>query len=245
MKKMLQGRGKLVAEFFLIVIGVLAALAADTAFENRRDNELKEEYLARLESDLQRDVRDIGYRISFFDDVQAYSDDVLNWLSSDAPVDQDILLAAFYAAEVWPFLPNESTFEDMQNTGNIRLLDDIELRTSLSRYYNRADTSRSGWNPSEDYREVIRGVIPNDVQGLIRQNCPTTDNMDEQPTGFPDCELPGVNYEELTRLFSRLKGDVELRETLTYRHSELGVMTYLLAQQRKLGERVLEVIAAQ
>jgi len=245
MTKRLQGQGKLVAEFFLIVAGVLAALAADTAFENRRDSELKDEYLARIEADLKSDAEAIKYRIDFFDDVQAFCGDVLNWLGSDVQVDQDMLLASFYAAEVWPFLPSRSTFEDLQSTGNIRLLDDIELRTSLSRYYNRADTSRSGWNPSEDYREVIRGVIPNDVQALIRQNCPTTDNMDERPTGFPDCELPGVDYDEMTRLFARLKDDVELRETLTYRHSELGVMTYLLAQQRKIGEQVLEVIAAQ
>jgi len=243
--KLLRDKGKLVAEFLLIVVGVLAALAADTAFENRRDNELKEEYLARIEADLQSDREAIKYRITFFDDVQAYCGDVLNWLDSDAPIDQHVLLASFYAAEIWRFLPNESTFEDLKFTGNIRLLDDIELRTSLSRYYNRADTAGSGWNPSENYRRVIRGVIPNDVQALIRQNCPTTDSMDERPTGFPACSLPGVDYEKMTQLFARLKDDVEFRETLTYRHSELGVATYLLAQQRKFGEQVLDLIATQ
>jgi len=243
--KLLQGRGKLVAEFFLIVIGVLAALAADTAFENRRDNELEAEYLARLEVELRSDVEAIKYRITFFNDVQAFCDDVLNWLDSDAPVDQATLLASFYAAEVWPFLPNRSTFADLQNTGNIRLLDDIELRTGLSLYYNRADNSRSGWTPSENFRGVIRGIIPTDVQALIRQNCPTTDSMDDRPTGFPACELPGVDYENVTQLFVRLKDDVGFRETLTYRHSEIGVMTYLLRQQRKFGEQVLDVIAAQ
>jgi hypothetical protein len=242
---LLKSRGKLVAEFFLIVAGVLAALAADTAFENRRDNELRDEYLARIEADLKSDAEAINYRIAFFNDVQVFCGDVLNWLGADEPVDKDTLLASFYAAEVWAFLPSRSTFEDLQSTGNIRLLDDIELRTSLSRYYNRADTSRAGWNPAEDYREVIRGVIPNDVQALIRQNCPTTDNMDERPTGFPDCELPGVDYDEMTRLFARLKEDVAFQETLTYRHSEIGVMIYLLSQQRKVGEQVLEVLAAQ
>lgn len=241
----LQKRGKLVAEFFLIVAGVLAALAADTAFENHRDTELKDEYLTRIETDIRDDVEAIKYRVEFFNDVQSFCGDVLKWLGSDAPVNKETLLASFYAAEVWPFLPNRSTFEDLQNTGNIRLLDDIELRTSLSYYYNRADTARSGWNPSEDYRGTIRGVIPIEVQALIRQNCPTTDNMDERPTGFPDCELPGVDYDEMTRLFARLKDNVALRETLTYRHSEIGVMTYLLAQQRKFGEQVLEVVAAQ
>ena len=170
---------------------------------------------------------------------------MLSWLSSDAPVDHDLVLAAFYAAEVWPFLARRSTFEDLKSTGNIRLLDDIELRTRLSLYYNRADRSRTGWYPSEDYRAVIRGVIPNDVQNLIRQNCPTTDSTADEPTGFPDCDLPGVDYEELTRLFARLKDDLELRETLTYRHSELEVMNYLLVQQRRFGEQVLEIIATQ
>jgi len=245
LKKVLRGRGKLVAEFFLIVIGVLAALAADTAFEERRDDELKEEYLARLEADVQSDVEAVKHRITFFNAVQAYCGDMLTWLDSDAPVDHATLMAAFYSAEMWPFLPNESTFEDLKSTGNIRLLDDIELRTSLSLYYNRADRSRAGWNPSQDYRRVVRGVIPIDVQARIRQKCPTTDSAGEKPTGFPDCELPGVDYEELTRLFARLKDDVELREVLTYRHSELGVVTYLLAQQNQFGEQVLEVIAAQ
>lgn len=245
MKNRLQGKGKLIAEFFLIVIGVLAALAADTAFENRRDNEFKDEYLARIEADMRSDAEAIKYRITFFNDVQVFCGNVLDWLDSAAPVDQDTLLAAFYAAEVWPFLPNRSTFEDLQSTGNIRLLDDIELRTSLSRYYNRADSSRTGWNPSENYRGVIRGVIPNDVQALIRQNCPTTDNMDEKPTGFPKCELPGVDYAEVTQLFARLKDDVGFHETLTYRHSEIAVMTYLLRQQQKFGEQVLELLAEQ
>ena len=206
------------------------------------DITIRGQVLARLEADLLRDTQAITYRIEFFNDVQAFCGDVLDWLGSNAPVNKDLLLASFYAAEVWPFLPNRSTFEDLNFTGNIRLLDDLELRTSLSRYYNRADTARDGWNPAEDYRAIIRGIIPNKVQDLIRQQCPTTDAMDERPTGFPECELPGVDYAELTPLFARLKDDPAFRQILTYRHSEIGVMTYLLAQQRKFGEQVLAAV---
>ena len=56
-------------------------------------------------------------------------------------------LASFYAAELWPFRPNTSTYQDLHNTGNIRLLGDMDLRTSLAAYYNQADASRPGWNP--------------------------------------------------------------------------------------------------
>ena len=123
--------------------------------------------------------------------------------------------------------------------------DDFEFDAMLSAYYNKADTSRSGWNPSEDYREMVRGIIPNDVQELIRQNCPTTDELDEKPTGFPVCALPDIDYDEISRLFQPLKANVEFQRILTYRHSELGVMIYLLTQQVTFADGVLAQIAQQ
>ena len=230
---------RLVGEFFLIVIGVLVALAVEATLENRQDDKLRDEYIARIQHDMEGDTRAARNRIVFFTDVQRFSGEVLDWLETDAPVDHDILLASFYAAEVWPFLPNVSTYEDLLSTGNIRLLDNIDLRTSLSAYYNKGSTSRSGWNPSEYYREIVRGVIPNQVQSLIRQNCPTTDELDEEPTGFPACELPGIDYAALSELFEPLKNDTSFRRALTYRHSELGVMIYLLTQQSSYANEVL------
>ncbi len=236
---------RLVGEFFLIVIGVLVALAVETAIENRKDNQLRDEYIVRIKNDVSADKEAIENRIIFFSDVQRFSNDVLAWSQSDAPVNEPLLLASFYAAEVWPFLPNLSTYDDLLSTGNIRMLDDIDLRMNLSAYYNKADGSRPGWSPSEDYRKIIRGIIPYDVQDKIRKNCPTTDTLDEKPTGFPPCDLPDVDYDELTRLFLPLKSDVAFRRTLTYRHSELGVMIYLLTQQVVFADVVLEQIAAQ
>ena len=239
-------RGKLVAEFLLIVIGVLVALAVETAIEDREDVHLRDEYIARIQNDVAADKEAIEMRIEFFSAVQQFSNDVLVWLQTEKPVDQNLLLASFYAAELWPFLPNLSTYNDLLSTGNIRLLDNIDLRMGLSAYYNKATTSHSGWNPSEDYREIVRGIIPNTVQDLIRQNCPTTDKSDEKPTGFPPCTLTDdVDYDELSRLFQPLKTDTEFRRILTYRHSTLGVMIFLLKQQVTIADGVLAQIDQQ
>jgi hypothetical protein len=168
---------------------------------------------------------------------------MLTWLQTDAVVDKNLLLASFYAAELWPFTPNLSTYDDLLSTGNIGMLDDIDLRMGLSAYYNKANTSRAGWDPSEDYREVIRGIIPNQIQGVLRQQCPTTDALADEPTGFPPCDLPVIDYEGLTRLFAPLKDDIAFRRALTYRHSELGVMIYLLEQQVVFADAVLAQIS--
>ena len=226
-------------EFVLIVVGVLVALMVETALEERNDDELRDEYYSRLKIDIEADKQAAEYRVVFFSEIERFSQKTLAWLAGDLPVDKDVLLESFYAAEIFPFVPNMSTYEDLQSTGNIRLIDDIDFRTHLAAYYNKADISRPGWNPPEEYRARIRGIIPAQVQNQIRNNCPTTDEFDLIPTGFPPCELDVIDYDELTELYAPLKNDIAFREALTYRASELAVVSYLLAQQVVYANEVL------
>ena len=232
-------RGKVVGEFVLIVIGVFVALTIETMMSERHDGELGAEYLIRIEADITTDTQAFEYRIEFFTAVQQFSQEFLDWMDSDAPVDQSFLLAAFYAAEIWPYFPGMSTYQDLQNTGNFRLIDNIDLRTSLFQYYNKADSSRPGWNPSDGYRKTIRGVIPSGVQAQIREACPTADDDDLAPTGFPPCDLQGIDLEHMTALFEPLRNDVSFHNILTYRHSELGVMLRLFRQQVLFADKVM------
>jgi hypothetical protein len=239
---LLKGRGGLAAEFVLVVAGVLVALAVDTALENRRDGELRDEYIERVRADLENDRRALDYRVQFFHDVRAFSQQFLDWLDADTPLDKETVLAAFYSSEIWPFVATQSTYQDLLSTGSIRLIDDINLRTSLATYHNQANTARSGWTPTEDYRRIIRGVIPNRIQDSIREDCPTLESLDGTPTGFPPCELAGVDYDELEAVMAPLKTDRELRRRLVYRQSELSVVIYLLDNQRVLAEEALSFI---
>ena len=239
LQTLFKGRGGLAAEFVLVVAGVLVALAVDTAFENRRERELRNEYVERIRSDVENDRQALEYRVQFFLDVQAFSQQFLDWLDADTPLDKETLLAAFYSSEIWPFVASRGTYQDLLSTGSIRLIDDINLRTNLAAYHNQANTARSGWTPTEDYRGIIRGIIPNRLQDSIRANCPTLHNLDGIPTGFPPCELAGVDYDELEALFASLGSDRDLRRRLVYRQSELSVVVFLLDNQRSLAEAVL------
>jgi hypothetical protein len=235
-------RGRIVGEFILIVIGVLGALAVESFLDERQNEQLRDEYYSRIKTDLESDKFAIESRIEFFVAVEQFNQDMLDWLDSDTDIDQDVLVTSFYAAELWPFIPNLSTYQDLQNTGNIRLIDDIDLRTSLAAYFNKANASQDGFNPSEDYRQFIRGIIPSTIQSQIRKNCPTTDDRDENPTGFPPCTLTGIDYDQLSSLYLPLKSDTRFRQILTYRTSELGVLNYLLSQQAHYADETLRRI---
>ena len=226
-------------EFVLIVVGVLVALMVEAALDERQDAKLRDEYFSRIRSDIEADKKALEQRVEFFLEVERYSQKALDWLDSDEPVNKGVLLASFYAAELWPFVSNLSTYQDLHSTGNIRLLGDIDFRTGLAAYYNKADASRPGWNPSQDYRQLIRGIIPTQVQAQIRANCPTTDAFDQVSTGFPPCTLQDIDYDHIAELFEPLRRDTAFRRTLTYRSSELGVVTYLLNQQLAYADEIL------
>ncbi len=238
-------RGRVIGEFLLIVVGVMVALTVETALDERQDDKLRDEYISRIATDIVADKQAIEYRIEFFTAIGRFSQDTLDWMESDAPVNLDVLMASFYAAEVWPFMPNRSTYLDLQSTGNIRLINDIDFRTSLVTYHIQADASRPGWNPSDEYRKIIRGVIPTEIQMQIRENCSTTDKIDQVPTGFPPCELRDVDYDQLAALYEPLRNDVSFRRKLTYRNSELGVVVRLLRQQAIVAADVLAKIEDQ
>ncbi len=224
---------KLFVEFVLVVVGVLFALMIEGILDDRQDESERDAYVERLTADIVSDKLSIEYRIEFFGDVKRFSADVLDWLDSDAVADKELLLASFYSAEVFPHVTILSTYQDLHNTGNIRLLKDISLRTVLSDYYLKADVStRQGWTPSTDYREIIRGVIPPSVQDAIRKHCPTTIERDQVPSGFPPCSLPRIDYDWINEELADLKNDKDFRRKLIYRDSELGVILFLLNQQQ-------------
>jgi hypothetical protein len=218
-------RGRMVGEFFLIVLGVLAALMVDTWIEQRDNNQLTDDYLSRLSDDLEADRRALEYRISFFSSVLSMSVDTLENLSSTEPIGQEDLLAAYYSAEIFTFRPITNTYEDLQSTGNIGLLGDIDLRLALASYHSK--TSALTDEISQEYRGIVRGIIPFEIQAAIRKHCPTTDRTDEVPTGFPPCTLPGVSDATVNETFAKLRAHPSVAEILTYRASEVDVTIYL------------------
>jgi len=234
--KLTARRGRIVGEFFLVVLGVLAALMVDTWIEQRNDDNLRQEYLARLTDDLEADRQSLEYRISFFTSVHAFGLQTLERLRSDGPVDQDAILATYYASENYAFWPIRNTYEDLQSTGNIRLLDDIELRLALASYHSKGVVQT---NLSESYRKLVRGVIPWKIQAAIREYCPTVGQNDEVPTGFPPCTLPGISAGEVNAVFAALRAYPRIVETLTYRVSDVDVAVYLYQVQKQMLLSVL------
>ena len=129
-------------EIAIIVIGILVAIALDNFNDSRNARRLEREYLRRLVDDLKADTATFGFvacgltrksaSLAFADSIVTRNialRDTLRFL-------QALVLGSNFAWNQPRLRP--TTFDELQSTGNLRLLRDHELRAKVVRYYTAA-----------------------------------------------------------------------------------------------------------
>ena len=127
---------RLVAEFLVIVIGVLVALGVDEWRENARDRASEAQYVERLISELVRDSSEMALAIRIGTRKVAGIDRVLGRLSDAAWV-RERPSAAFpdlTYAYARPELQT-TTFDELRGAGGLSLIRDEELRFRIGHHY--------------------------------------------------------------------------------------------------------------
>ena len=128
-----------IGEILLVVLGILIALGINNWNQERKNNSLKKSYLENLKVDLQKDIENLeelntintsaekeGFYLAEFLDNNLVEIDTLRLTNS-----------IFFCG----FIPNSTiisaTYNDLINSNNIHLFNDVELKRYLDDYYIR------------------------------------------------------------------------------------------------------------
>ena len=161
------------AEFFVIVLGVLVALAVDEFRAERADDALEIEYGRRLIADLETD----STYFAEFRTILETKARVLRWLLAapdslvgfEDPV--ETMAAVVYSTFVGLPQASRATFEELQSTGRLGLLESREIRSALgvhfSSYARITDILDDRFG---DYREMVFAALPGVLQFESRLN---------------------------------------------------------------------------
>ncbi|MEM9304819.1 MAG: hypothetical protein AAGE01_22090, partial [Pseudomonadota bacterium] len=179
-----------------------------------------------------------------------------------------LLFAAFIAAEEWTFNMENATFEDMKSTGGLALLDDVQLRLAISDYHRQAEVRSVVWSLPRRYREVARGIVPNDLQTAIHENCGDMPGDLVQQAITEIVGQPGDNFSAsavaietlaegstdlcgldadafaVERAANQLRSNTELEGLLRFRVSETRVSINLLRGQQEMARSLLDRLGA-
>jgi len=188
--------------------------------EERLRQQDSQVYISQLAKDLQADLEGSKIRIEYLLQVQRHGQIALGlWEGEAVENPRDIVVSLYQASQIYPFFANSATYEDLKSTGNIDLVGDASMRSELFRYYNSHEVNLAVVGREAPYRMTVRGVIPFQVQELIRGPCAylvpgvvTTERLTDS------CNLE-LEEEEARRILAVVRRHPSLQQQL---HQKLG-----------------------
>jgi hypothetical protein len=138
---------RFLTEFGIIVLGVLAALAVESAYQAWKNVQVEHAYMDELRKEANQNLNRIDAYVSETDSLFSKLEAVINAIEGGKSQDQEpaILNTLFRASWQSGLVTGGvtwSVYEDLISTGNIRLIRDPEVRNSLSQAYANQESIR-------------------------------------------------------------------------------------------------------
>jgi hypothetical protein len=129
----------LVAEFVVVVVGVLVALAADSAMDRVRENDDRRAALESLRRDVLADLAELdNEELPFLadqDEARVLLETLLG--GQEAIHDSVRIVTSITILGMYPtFDPNTAAIDYLTSTGRLELIEAESLRSSILGYYN-------------------------------------------------------------------------------------------------------------
>jgi len=139
-----------IGEIILVVIGILIALQINNWNEKRKENRQEIAILKSLQNDIKSDLRDLDFSIEFKKTmVKEYSNCLAILTDKKEGTKEEFLKDFRTILQVGGVTLNATTFNNLQNNGELKLIKNKTLADSIVGYYN---TDYKGWETSlRDY----------------------------------------------------------------------------------------------
>ena len=140
-------------ELLVVIIGISIAFTLEGWSSDRKQKTLQTNYLNSLKADLEKDKEDLQTIIDSTNVILKNVGEVFQFIYSKSPVDayKRHHITSSYLATY--FYPQNGTYVSLINSGDINVIEDFDLKASLSDLYN------------VQYREV--GRIDNVIRNLV------------------------------------------------------------------------------
>ena len=186
-----------VGEILLVVIGILIALQVNNWNEDRKDQIKTRNYLLEMSENLESDVADVYEAVSFYqnkDSLLTAGIRILVGGSADSEIISFLAENSYELSTFFLFEFKSVAFENMTSTGNIDLLQDLELRNNLTAYYQRQYAIQTG--TQSRVVQLVRAYIDYSIPLILNRESIQT-IMDEE-NEWP--EVTSLSMDQKARL---------------------------------------------
>jgi hypothetical protein len=234
---------RLIAEFVVIVVGVLVALGVDSHVSWRNDRRLEQEYLERLYEDVQYDLAELDFIEEVSEAALAYLDTLSN-AETLLDVDDTRLLAAIRVASISrePDL-SRSTFRELVSSGRIGLIRSRAVRTELAGYDRIIEEMAGFWSKVDiRFRDWVTSRISFSEMVALNEACGSL-TKDELSTVTWACPFSASGRSAAT-LRTEI-GTPEVQRLLSYQTNRVGSTAQIARLLRMRALSLQDLLAGE
>lgn len=185
---------KALIEFVIVVLGVFVGIQVSNWNDGRIELRRAHGYLQRIQTDLEANEKAIQRRVEYWTQVVGFGESAMAYAETRQLVGNSrwrTVVSFYQASQVLPFRLVDSTYQEMVNTGDLGLLNDDRLRSSLADYYVSGPLASTPYllQYVPDYRILVRGATPERLSSYIWMKClRNVGGTDEELSS--DCPAP-------------------------------------------------------
>lgn len=125
-----------IGEILIVIVGISVAFMLNNWAAKSKENTLRRQYLQNLENDLKGEIEHLEENIIKLDAQIGMANQLLPVLGRDIPGRDTLVKNVFALAKLVNFLPNNTTYKTLTNSGHMSLIGDLELRHQIELHYN-------------------------------------------------------------------------------------------------------------
>jgi len=207
-----------IGEIILVVIGILIALSINNWNESRKDSIKERAYLINLTKDIKADISyNNGNIFERYDEkVEALKNGKAYYQGTYTIADtltflNDLGYGAVFGNVIWAF--NKTTYNQLVNTGDFKIIENDSLRESIQNYYNLLN----GIDESSEGKETGYVKYTNSLAPFNREDADFISEFDQT---FFLSKLKSEEFYKLLNLELTLASDIKRKATRVNNRAE-------------------------
>ncbi|HKJ17285.1 MAG TPA: hypothetical protein VJ984_08050 [Xanthomonadales bacterium] len=198
---------KAVIEIVVIVLGVLIALFAESAWNDFQDRKAGSDYAARLSTELTKNLEHLEADFLWARQACSSAESALAKLrSKDVEPDPADMLRLMISTAIFPAPEYQrATYDDLIGTGSLSLIDDVVVREKTVAGYTEFFEYITAWRPPKDtlIRDAVLQTLPSEfILQVLRECIVEADEVLFTPAiracnTVPSSEAPGVWFDKI------------------------------------------------
>lgn len=153
-------------DFLIVVVGVFIGLQVQEWSEARAERSLERVYIGRLADDLRADIHGIDWMIEIYQTKQEVLLDLRDGPPSVVMEGDPEEAARNLDYTAWKGVPGPrlAIYDELIGSGNLSLLQDLDLRNALADYYSHyTRTKEILAEPIGEYQRLFTQSVPGDI----------------------------------------------------------------------------------